>query len=187
MVENINIPNIQATPESVWAEIQKNRPVPKIVSEEEAQFNRKMKKMESCRYYLHNDGFYYSDGFYAEEYFLTVFRYGKKTFFGEKFDDIENHLKARKDTYDLVMFNDFAVAILELVYTASEKNVLEVLKKAETFRVDFPQYENHKIYLGLATMEFYPELEEKCINEGIAVIKQVGDSVVINDTNLKVF
>jgi hypothetical protein len=36
-------------------------------------------------------------------------------------------------------------------------------------------------------MSFYPELEQECIEQGIAVIKQVGDKVVINDTNLKVF
>jgi hypothetical protein len=36
-------------------------------------------------------------------------------------------------------------------------------------------------------MAFYTELEEECINEGIAVIKQIGDSVVINDKHLKVF
>jgi hypothetical protein len=36
-------------------------------------------------------------------------------------------------------------------------------------------------------MSFYPELEQECINEGIAIIKQVGDTVIINDTHLKVF
>jgi hypothetical protein len=36
-------------------------------------------------------------------------------------------------------------------------------------------------------MSFYSELEEECIKNGIAVIKQVGDTVVINDENLKVF
>jgi hypothetical protein len=44
-----------------------------------------------------------------------------------------------------------------------------------------------KIYLGLASMSFFPELEQECIEQGIAVIKQVGDKVVINDSNLKVF
>jgi hypothetical protein len=62
-----------------------------------------------------------------------------------------------------------------------------VLKKAETFRVLFPDYKDFKIYLGLASMSFYPELEQECINEGIAVIKQVGDTVVINDKYLKIF
>jgi len=36
-------------------------------------------------------------------------------------------------------------------------------------------------------MSFYPELEEECIEKGIAIIKQVGDTVVINDENLKVY
>jgi hypothetical protein len=36
-------------------------------------------------------------------------------------------------------------------------------------------------------MSFYPELEQECIKEGIAVIKQVGDAIVINDKHLKVF
>jgi hypothetical protein len=36
-------------------------------------------------------------------------------------------------------------------------------------------------------MSFYPELEQKCIDLGIAVIKQVGETVVINDKHLKVF
>jgi len=68
-----------------------------------------------------------------------------------------------------------------------ETDVPQILRKAETFRVNFPEYKAHQIYLGLATMVFPPELEQECINEGIAVIKQVGDSVVINDKHLRVF
>jgi hypothetical protein len=36
-------------------------------------------------------------------------------------------------------------------------------------------------------MAFYPELEQECINQGIAIIQQVGDNVIINDAHLKVF
>jgi hypothetical protein len=36
-------------------------------------------------------------------------------------------------------------------------------------------------------MAFYPELEEECKKEGIAIIKQVGDTVTINYEHLKVF
>jgi hypothetical protein len=36
-------------------------------------------------------------------------------------------------------------------------------------------------------MAFYPELEQECIAQGIAIIKQVGDKVVIHDGHLKVF
>ena len=36
-------------------------------------------------------------------------------------------------------------------------------------------------------MSFYPKLEEECIKQGIAIIKQIGDPVVIDDEHLKVF
>jgi hypothetical protein len=39
----------------------------------------------------------------------------------------------------------------------------------------------------LASLSFYPEIEEACLNNGIAIVKQVGESVVINDKNLKVY
>jgi len=85
------------------------------------------------------------------------------------------------------MYNHAAVAIIEVKYKAHVNDIPVVLKKAETFRILFPNYKDFKIYLGLASMSFYPELEEECINQGIAVIKQIGDTVVINDKHLKVF
>jgi hypothetical protein len=36
-------------------------------------------------------------------------------------------------------------------------------------------------------MSFYKVVEQKCIAEGIAVIKQAGDNVIINDSHLEVF
>jgi len=41
--------------------------------------------------------------------------------------------------------------------------------------------------LTLRSLRFYPELEQQCIDQGIAVIKQAGEKVIINDANLKVF
>ena len=182
------VQNHTETFESVWTEIQKNRRVLEDFDENEARFNRQISKMQTYRYYLGDDGFLYSDGFYTEEYFLTAFRHEKKTFFSEKFDDIDNHFNSiNGNRYDLVMYSDFVVTILELSYKASEKDVVELLRKAETFRVDFPKYKNHKIYLSLASMSFYPTLEEECKKQGIAIIKQVGDTVVIHDEHLKAF
>ena len=92
-----------------------------------------------------------------------------------------------KDEYDIVLYNHSSVALIEVKYKAHVNDIPNVLRKAETFRVLFPNYKDFKIYLGLASLAFYPELEQRCINEGIAVIKQVGESVIINDKHLKVF
>ena len=132
-----------------------------------------------------------NQGKFAEEYFFNSFNKGKQNFFGEKFDEIENSVKGIekgfKDEYDILMLNGHSVGIVEVKYKAHENDIPKVLNKANTFRANFPKYKNHKVYLGLATMAFYPKLEEECINQGIAIIKQVGDTVVINDKHLKAF
>ena len=148
--------------------------------------DRKMKELQKTI-----GGWANNHGSFAEEYFFNSFENGKQNFFGEKFDEIEKHLsnywQGLKDEYDIVLYNHTSVAIIEVKYKAHINDIPDVLKKAETFRILFPQYKDFKIYLGLASMSFYPELEESSVKHGIAVIKQVGDMVIINDSNLKVF
>jgi hypothetical protein len=179
-----NVQNMQpATPDTVWALLQETAQLQK---ESDKKWEKRMKKLEELTGSLANN-----QGSFAEEYFFNSFEDGKKNFFGEKFDVIEKNLKSfwqgLKDEYDIVMYNHASVALIEVKYKAHLNDIPTVLKKAETFRILFPNYKDFKIYLGLASLSFYPELEEECINQGIAVIKQVGDTVVINDTNLKTF
>ncbi|MCL2727717.1 MAG: hypothetical protein FWD56_04970 [Bacteroidales bacterium] len=155
--------------------------------ESNADFDRRIKKLEELTGSWANN-----HGAFAEDYFFNSFEKGKQNFFGERFDRIEKnvhtHLDAKiKDEYDIVFINGKSVAIIEIKYKAHERNIPQVIKKAETFRANFPNYASHQIYLGLASMSFYPKLEKECMNQGIAVVKQVGDTVVINDSNLKVF
>ena len=169
----MNVQNMQpATPETVWAILQ--------------EVVKAQKELQETVGGIANN-----QGFVAEEYFFNSFEKGQRNFFGERFDEIEKNIKSKtkniQDEYDIVLYNHAAVAIIEVKYKANITDIPTVLKKAETFRILFPDYKDFKIYLGLASMSFYPELEEECINQGIAIIKQVGDSVVINDKHLKVF
>ena len=128
-------------------------------------------------------------GSFAEEYFFNSFEKGKRDFFGEKFDDIRKNVIDLKtnDEYDIVMLNGQSVGIVEVKYKAHKNDIQEVLGKAKTFRANFADYKSHKIYLGLATMAFYPILEQACKDNGIAIIKQVGDTIIIHDEHLKAF
>ena len=135
-----------------------------------------------------------NQGSFAEEYFFNSFKRGKKNFFGEKFDKIERNVQTYTsldekiaDEYDILLINGKSIGIIEVKYKAHKNDIPLVMKKAETFRINYPKYANHQVYLGLATMAFSPKLEQVCINKGIAIIKQVGDTVVINDEHLKVF
>ena len=156
------------------------------MKESKAGFDREMEKINKTL-----GGWANNQGSFAEEYFFNSFENGKKNFFGEKFDDVDKNLKGFwqgiKDEYDIVLYNHTSVALIEVKYKAHENDIPSVIKKAETFRILFPVYKEFTIYLGLASLSFYPELEQECIKQGIAVIKQVGDTVVVNDKYLKVF
>ena len=154
--------------------------------EQDEKDEKRMKKMEKeMGSWKHNHGSF------AEEYFYNSFLDDEQNFFGERFDKIRNQVHpitpTLEDEYDLVLYNHTSVAIIEVKFKAYLNDIAKTMKKAETFRILCPDYKDYKIYLGLASMSFYPELEKKCAEQGIAIIKQVGDSVVIFDEHLKVF
>jgi len=163
----------------------------KETSEQMKDTDRRMKELQKTV-----GGWSNSHGDFAEEYFFNSFENKQQNFFGEHFNEIEKNVKPvkqigkkeyLKDEYDIVMYNDSYVAIVETKFKVRSNDIPKVLKKAETFRILCPDFIDYKIYLGLASLSFFPELEQECINQGIAIIKQVGDSVVINDAHLKVF
>jgi len=145
-------------------------------------------------------------GLFAEEYFINSLEERENTWLGDKFDKliktkmlgekfdkliktkiVEDENNRTKGEVDIVLVNGKSVAIVEVKFRARDKHVDKVLKKVKPFRDRFPEYKNHQLYLGLASMVFDEDIEEKCKENGIAVIKQVGDMVEIHDENLKIF
>jgi len=194
----------KSTPERIWAILDKiaisqaesdrlRQENERILNEKFAETDRKFaetdRKMKELQKIV--GGITNNQGSFAEEYFFNSFEQGKQNFFGEKFDEItknvSNFWQGLKDEYDIVLYNHTSVALIEVKYKAHLHDIPEVVKKAETFRILFPNYKDFKIYLGLASLSFYAELEQKCTDEGVAVIKQVGDKVIINDKHIKVY
>ena len=156
------------------------------MAESRAEFDKRMKELNEQIGGMSN-----SDGLFAEEYFFNAFEQGQQSFFGETFDDIKRNVKSIvvgcRDQYDIVMLNGKSVGIVEVKYRARLDDIPKVINKANTFRGNFPGFENHQVYLALATLVFNERLEDECIKNGIAIVKQVGDTVVINDAHLKVY
>ena len=200
--------NIQpATPEIIWAMLreltekqaetdrliketaEQMKETDRIVKENALQMQETDRKLDKVGEQLGGIG--HNQGRFAEEYFFNSFEQGKRNFFGEKFDEIDQYVKGIetgfKDEYDILMTNGHSVGIVEVKYKAHENDIPNVLKKAGTFRVNFPKFKNHKVYLGLASMAFYPELEQACKNSGIAIIKQSGNTIIIYDDHLKAY
>ena len=152
-----------------------------------AEFDRRWKELNETVM-----GMSKSDGLYAEEYFFNSFEQGKKTFFGETFDKIERNIKCiepveARDEYDIVLINGKSVGIIEVKYRGRVDDIPKIINKASTFRVHHPSLQNHRIYLAMASMTFHKRLEDECLKKGIAIVKQVGETVVINDAHLRAY
>ena len=154
--------------------------------ESNADWERRMKALENT-----TGSWASNHGSFAEEYFFNAFEQGKQNFFGEKFDRIKKNVPSlneeHEDEYDILLINGKSIGIIEVKYKAHKNDIPKILNKAITFRYNFPNYAHHQVYLGLASLAFYPILEQECINQGIAIIKQVGEKVIIYDKHLKAF
>jgi len=188
-----------ATPESVWAALQESdrqrKENERFLTEKQAETDRQLKKISADfdrrmrKFEEMNGGLSNNQGMFAEEYFFNSFENGKQNFFGEKFDSIKKNIKGVEydDEYDILLINRESIAIVEVKFRARDKDVDKALKKAKSFRINYPKYQNHRVYLGLAALTFDKGIEDDCKENGVAIVKQVGDTVIINDDHLKVF
>ena len=133
-----------------------------------------------------------SNGDVAESYFVNSFA-NHLHFAGQDYDShVSNITKSvkklnLKDQYDLVLYNCSSVVIIEIKYKAKKEDINQVLKKAQTFKQLFPEYAHYDLYLGLAGLDVEAAAEKEAMDQGVAIIKQVGDTMVVHDDYLKVF
>ena len=152
------------------------------------------KRIENSIKAMHRElgGISKSNGEVAESYFINSFDKSMQ-FAGQKYDEISSNLRKKiseinlQGEYDLVLYNCTSVVIIEIKYKARKEDVEELLNKAPTFKQLFPEYANYDIYLGLAGFHVNITAEKEAIKKGVAIIKQVGNNMVINDGHLKVF
>jgi len=190
--------NPAPTFESVWATLQENdrqlkendRQMREQFAENERQWQEFRESMKAMQKELGGIG--HSNGAVAESYFVNSFTKTMQ-FAGQKYDSMDHPCKRKvkslnlQGEYDLVLYNCTSVVIIEIKYSAEKKHVGWLLKDAAVFKKLFPQYANFDLYLGLAALHFEEDTEKEAINQGVAVIKQVGDNMVIYDEHLKVF
>ncbi|MCL2065312.1 MAG: hypothetical protein FWG98_13220 [Candidatus Cloacimonetes bacterium] len=127
-----------------------------------------------------------------EEYFFTLWEDGITNFFGEEFDRIMDYFTIIDESgqltrYGILLENSNTVAIIEDLYSPSEKDIPSILNKIQIFRTNQTWFSNHKLYIGLASDNFCPKIEDKCKEHGFAIIKKVEDTYVIYDDFIKAY
>ncbi|GHV66901.1 hypothetical protein FACS1894199_11260 [Bacteroidia bacterium] len=132
-----------------------------------------------------------NNGYLAEEYFFNALDATRKL--GNiKFDFIERnrerHIDKVQDEFDIVMYNGSSVAIIEVKYRARQNSLQHLTtKKVQNFRTLYPEYADHKLYLGIASMSFNEEVINKARKLGIGILKQKGDTIECDTENMKAY
>jgi len=132
-----------------------------------------------------------SGGDAAEEFFYNALD-EKKELGGVKFDEITKNVKQKKhrleEEYDIFMENGNSVAIVEVKHKVKKDHLEKLIaKKAENFRILFPDYSNYKLYVGIAGLAFEPKTEEYATENGIVVLKQKGNVMEVNSKQMRAF
>jgi predicted AAA+ superfamily ATPase len=164
----------------------------KMRAETDQQIKETGQEIKELGRYL--GGISHSNGEMAEEYFYNTLK-RDKTFVHENFDKISRNLTYRgeddnlKMECDIFLFNGKSAAMIEVKYNAKPENVdIESLDyRVAKFKILFPEYQNHKIYLGIAAMSFKKGFARELRNTGFATIHQIGKKMVIYDKEVKAF
>jgi hypothetical protein len=133
-----------------------------------------------------------SNGAYAEEFFYNALKHNK-TMGGVKFDAINKNVSFSKKgingEFDIVMINGNAIGLIETKYKVKKADLDDlIMKKPTSFRLLFPEFKDYKFYLGIGGMSFEnKKIEDQAHQAGIAILKQKGDVLLMDDANLKVY
>jgi hypothetical protein len=165
-------PYTQATPESVWAILERTaqRETDKTLAELE----------KTC---IQNDTEYLTKQYFYDT-LSNVPRFANVIV-------CKNEHMCRgniEDCFDILLLSDSYVAIIETKYRV-HTNDLEPLttKKVENFRVLYPEYANHKLYLGIASMSFNDAVINEAKKLGLGILKQKGETIECDPDNIKAY
>jgi hypothetical protein len=133
----------------------------------------------------------HSMGDSAEEFFYNSLEENKMLGL-VKFDEISKNIKQKKhrneDEYDIFLENGNAVGIIEVKQKVKKDHVEKLIsKKAENFRILFPDYTDYKLYVGIAGLSFEPNAEKLATENGLVVLKQKGDIMRVNSDKMIAF
>ena len=140
---------------------------------------------------IHVGGMANSHGQSTEEYFYNSLAENPRL--GNiKFDEISRNLHYKianlEDEFDITMFNGNNIALIECKYRAKEEDVIRLIdKKVGNFRILFPFYASHTIYLGIAGFSFDARMEKFARDNGVAILRQRGNVVEVEADNLKAY
>jgi hypothetical protein len=83
---------------------------------------------------------------------------------------------------DVLVVDDDVAIVVEVKSRLTQNEIRQVLNTLNQFKTAFPHYANYQIYGAVAAIEIDKDVDTYAYNQGLFVIVQSGDSVMISNT-----
>ena len=143
-----------------------------------AESSRKLDKVSTL---LGNIG--QNQGAVAEEFFFNSLQ-AEPVLGGVQYDDVFMNVvhdsgKQRAE-YDVVMVNGKSVALIEVKYVVHPDDIAKTIKGIEKYRAVFPEYKDYDVYGAIAGFKIPNEVALDAKQQGLMVLKRVGDVMEVD-------
>ncbi|KAK3582463.1 hypothetical protein CHS0354_024010 [Potamilus streckersoni] len=128
----------------------------------------------------------------VEEYFYNTLK-SRMSVANIQFEYCERNLKGRNesgedDEFDIVMKNGTKGVLVECKHRVRKEDVSKMQeRKINNFRQSFPGDAKLEMYIALAGISFEPKAEEEAKRAGMILLKQVGERLIEEADNVKVY
>ena len=100
--------------------------------------------------------------------------------YDEVIDNLKGYSGKLRGEYDVVMVNGKSVALIEVKYVVHPDDITKTIKGIENYRTFFPQHKDFDVYGAIAGFKIPDEVAEAAKQQGLMVLKRVGDVMEVD-------
>ncbi len=181
--------------EKVWQTINElaiqNKETERILKEKSLESEKRWKESEKRWKEIQEElgGIGKSNGAIAEDFFYSAL---EKSMSVAKlnFDYIDRNFNRKRNQiqaeYDIILYNDYKVLIVEVKYNFKKKYLLEFYQSLKKFKSLFPEYKDYKLFGAIAAMTFEKEALDEAKDFGFFILTQNNQDVkILNDNDFE--
>ena len=131
-----------------------------------------------------------NQGSAAEEFFFNSLTANPEVG-GIKFDrilpNVQINTKTKQGEFDIVLVNGNSVAVVEVKYKVHPSDIAKATKNLKRYREFYPEHKNYKLYGGIAGFSVPPDAVKAAKEQGLFVLKRVGEVLKTDAKEMRVF
>jgi hypothetical protein len=89
--------------------------------------------------------------------------------------------------YDMLLVNGKSIAVIETKYKASKQALTQLTRAVENVREAMPEYKDHAVYGGIASLSISEALIKEAHEKGFFVLQRKGDVFAVDAQAMRAF